>query len=235
MRIDTVYDLGGPDAAGRLRARVAGATVDRGPARRSASGPSWTAWLSASVALAIPGAGHVLLGRVRAGALWLGAVAVLGSVVVCTWSFLPRLWQAAAVLGLPSEASVWMLAGAAAGLALVHPASVLSARLLVPRGTPHPAIATSASAVVPGWGQLLNGDIVRAGVFLLAAWLAAGAWALASDPIQEILVAYRLRLPGPIDFLGTAPARWALLAAIWPLAAYDAGASARLARTRAAP
>jgi hypothetical protein len=235
MQIDTVYDLGSHDAAtAAARPRFASAVARAAAGLRPESRPraSWTAWLSASAALVIPGAGHVLLGRVRAGLVWLGVAALAGAVGAATWGFLPRLWQAAAVLGLPSEAAVWTLGGAAAAIALLHPASVLSARLLAPRGTPHPAIASSASAVVPGWGQVLNGDLVRAGLFLVAAWLAVGAWTLASGPVQDLLVAYRLRLPAPIELLGSAPARWALVAAIWPLAIYDAGASARLARER---
>jgi len=242
MNTDTIYDLGemtavptapaGPAAPGVARSRPNSPGLRRGSPRPTGAVASVPAWLPASAAVAIPGAGHLVLGRVRSGLSWLGTASLLGAIVAAVWRFLPRLWQAAAVLGLPSEAAVWTLGAAAAAIALVHPASALSARALVPRGTPHPVVTCSASAIVPGWGQLWNRDLARAGLFLVGTWVVVAAWTLSSHPVQELLVAYRLHLPAPLALLATAPARWALVAGIWPLAVYDAGASAYAARRR---
>ena len=248
MESDTIYDLGDVPSAPATPAEPAASARPADPAvprarpmnrpppgsRVRAAGanrlPATGAWLPASAAMAVPGAGHFLQGRLRAGLFWLAAVALMATVVAGMWQFLPRLWQAFAVLGLPSEAAVWTLGTVAAAIPLVHSASVLSSRALAPRAAPHPAIACSASALVPGWGQVLNRDLIRAAWFLLGAWVTVAAWTLASGPVQELLVAYRLNLPAPLDLLRSAPARWALIAGIWPLSAYDAGASAVMAR-----
>jgi hypothetical protein len=203
--------------------------------RRSFSSRSATllappSWLLASAAVVVPGGGHLLLGHLWSGLAWLGAVSLLGAIVGGAWQALPRLWRAVAVMGLPPEAAVWTVGAAAAAIALFHSASVLSARALAPDATPHPVLACAASALVPGWGQVLNRDLVRAGLLLVGAWTVVIAWVLASHPVQEMLSVYRLQLPAPLSLLGAAPARWALVAGLWPLAVYDAGASAYMAR-----
>ena len=160
------------------------------------------------------------------GAIWAASFVVLLGALAGSWGILPRLWAASAALGLRPEASVWFLGALAAAIVVVHLVSVLSVHARSApyvSGSPHPALTASASAVVPGWGQLLNGHGVRGALLVLAGWTFVLAWILAAPAFQEMLVAYQLRLPSPLAVLAGATARWALPAALWPLAIYDAG------------
>jgi len=185
----------------------------------------------ASVAMILPGGGHLLQARLKAGVLWLGTSVVVGSLIGLIASMLPRFWEALPVMGLPAEAAVWSLAALAGLFAVLHVASTLSVRAVPTADRAiRPTLACIASGVVPGWGQVLNGDLVRAGLILTAAWFCAATWVAASTPFQELMTQYQLQLPQPLDALIAAPVRWAFTAALWPLAVYDAGASAYLSR-----
>jgi len=59
-----------------------------------------------------------------------------------------------------------------------------------PRGA---AVASLASLLIPGWGQLLNGNLVRSGLLLVC------------GPVEEMLIAYQLYLPPPFALLASDP------------------------------
>ena len=173
----------------------------------------------------MPGAGHLVQKRYVAGAVWALTTALFVSALTGAWAILPRLWAASGALGLPPQASVWCLGILLAGIATLHLASVLAVQwreLPLLRGGPHPAGAAAASAVVPGWGQLMNGHAFRGGLFVSLAWAVALSWILAAPGVQEMLIAYNLHLPGPLALLADTTSRWALPAALWPIAVYDA-------------
>jgi hypothetical protein len=181
------------------------------------------------LALLVPGSGHALQRRYVSGAAWAASFFALVGALLGAWQILPRLWAAALALGLPPHTAVWLLGALCVGVAAVHGVSVLTARARVPLGTSgaaHPVLASGASLIVPGWGQLLNGHLVRGGLFLFAAWTIALSWLLAATPVQEMLLAYQLYLPEPLGALSSQTFRWALPAAVWPLAVYDAGVAA---------
>jgi hypothetical protein len=187
--------------------------------------------LAASAAIFVPGSGH-LIARDLQGALFfssaLGFVTALGWAL---WQTLDRLLPTLALL----EVASWSLAVIFAMLyllaAALHVLNVLDAhaarlRACLPRRA-HPILAALASAVVPGWGQVLAGKRGRAALFLSALWALGAAWLLALAPIRETLG--RLGLPLPlddrlIDHYGPI----VLLAAtgvVWTIATWDAAAT----------
>lgn len=238
MELDSIYDLG------EVRVPRSAPTVRQPSVKRPAPAPrssnlqavSRSTWSSpvlvpSSVTLLVPGGGHLLQGRFKSGIALLGSAIFLGAAMAGMVAGLPRLWKAAGALGLPPEASLWALGGFAGLLVGIQVVSVLSVRSYGSAARPlHPAISCAASGLVPGWGQILNGDLVRGGLFLLAGWMTAATWMLASTPFQQFLDAYRLHLPELLSAWSAEPTCWALTAALWPLAVYDAGASAYVAR-----
>jgi hypothetical protein len=179
-----------------------------------------------SAAVFMPGLGHVLQKRYVAGAVWALGTALLVSSLTGCWAILPRMWAASEALGLPAQASVWLLGILLAAIATVHVSSVLAVQWMVHsdlQGGSHPAGAACASALIPGWGQLLNGHAFRGGLFLVLGWTVAISWILAAPGVQEMLIAYALHFPEPLATLAGPTCRWALPAALSPLAVYDAG------------
>jgi hypothetical protein len=209
------------------------ATTRAAPAVKPTPKRTVLAFLPVSLSLFVPGSGHVLQRRYVAGIAWAGSFFALLGALAGSWSILPRLWAAADALGAPPQAAIWVLGVLAVLTAAVHEIGVLFAgayaRPRLSSGV-HPAAASVASLLIPGWGQLLNGHLVRGGLFLFVVWSVVAAWLLASAPVQEMLIAYQLHLPAPLAALASEPVRWALAAAVWPLAVYDAGLSARAAR-----
>ena len=238
MELDSIYDLGEVRTARPAPTPPPPSVKRPAPAARSpelhavrASTWSSPVLVPASITLLVPGGGHLLQGRFKSGIALLGSAIFLGAAIAGMVAGLPRLWKAAGALELPPEASLWALGALAGSLVVIQVVSVLSVRSYRSAARPpYPAISCIASGLVPGWGQVLNGNLVRGGLFLLAGWITAAAWMLASPPFQQFLEAYRLHLPEFLSALSAAPACWALTAALWPLAVYDAGASAYLAR-----
>jgi hypothetical protein len=167
------------------------------------------------------------------GIFYLSSIAFLG---VLTWSILTtfdRLTGTLALLEVSLALPLWILVtayGCAAGL---HVAGVLNAatgRTAAARQTPPAFVPGLASALVPGWGQLLNGDRARAGVFLGSLWAVAAVWIVGSSAATEFFNTYvtsvgsweqTLRQPAVAW-----TARWTLPVLLWGLAIYDAASSA---------
>jgi hypothetical protein len=231
-----VYDLGEVRDASRERRTTRPPVVSSplgpktdttrvAPPRRAAKAVRPPVLLSTSLSLLVPGSGHALQRRYVSGAVWAASFFGLAGALLGAWQILPRLWAAASALGLPPHAAVWLLGTLCVGVAAVHGISALAARTHValgPSGAAHPLLASGASLVIPGWGQLLNGHLLRGGLFLFAAWTIVLSWLVASTPVQEMLIVYQLYLPEPLGTLSSETFRWALPAALWPLAVYDA-------------
>jgi hypothetical protein len=118
-----------------------------------------------------------------------------------------------------------------AAVAALNVLSVLDAhgarlRACLPR-TAHPILGALASAVVPGWGQVLCGKRGRAALFLSLLWVVGAGWILALPLTRETLARLRLTLPfSPEQMDQVAPV--ALLVAtgiVWGIAVWDAAAT----------
>ncbi len=197
---------------------AAGARTSIGPGRA----------LAGTLSLLLPGAGQVVRGDLTTGVFFLTAFGFLGTLGWALLGTTDRWVLTLDVLGYPRELGVCALAALFILAGMLHLASVMNAGGSLPeRGqAPHPATAGVASAIVPGWGQLLNGDLGRATLFLGAAWAVTGVWVVGSAPAGSLLRSLDLALPDALANLCAPGARWTLTAVLWALAVYDAAASA---------
>ena len=222
----TVWDLG--EVTDRPAPRVA--KQQGAPDRPARSGsvhgrrPSRHAneidWI-AGFAMVAPGVPDLLRGRRTTGLFFLSMFGFVGALGWAVFATLDRLAPTLVLLGLPPESAVWALGGLFAIAVSLHLANVATsdpARL----GAPPSPVAALSSALVPGWGQLLNGDVARAMVFAAGAWTVAGMWVLASPWLGDLLAARNLVLPPVLTALTSPPARWAATAVVSALAVYDA-------------
>lgn len=236
MNDEAVYDLGEVDQ-GYRRPRhtvVQGASREprrRGLRERSGGDGGWEGFLEAGsvgIALFVPGAGHVLRGRIATGLFFLASIGFLGTLAWALLGTLDRLGPTLALLGLPSAGGVWALGGIFVLAAVLHVASVAGA--VEDGSSPGPVGAGIASGLIPGWGQALTGRRLSAALFLSGCWIVAAAWALVLPPVRALLQAQELELPRVLALLSSPVVRWSLPAVIWTLAVYDA--ALRAARGR---
>jgi hypothetical protein len=238
MQETTIYDLGevGIDPT---PARAEPSTR-RPPAPREAARTTFTPVVAAapapyrgfgfagSLSLFLPGAGQLARRQWTAGLFFISS---LGFLVTLGWALLVtlgRLTETLAVLGHPRETGVWALGLLYLGAAVLHVWSVLSGASTADYGAgpPHPVLAGAASLLLPGWGQVLNGDHKRAALFLSSLWVIGAAWILAAPQTQQLLFSLDLYLPSGLMLFCSAAVRWTLPAVVWSLAVYDAAASA---------
>ena len=216
-----VYDLGSLEPAPPLRPVAAPQTVAE-PAAKPPAGFDWRGSLS----LFLPGSGRLLGGRTASGLFFicsLGFLVALGWAVLAT---IDRLSGTLEVLGYARAASVWALAVIYVAAATLHVANLLGAERTAFAGRPHPAVAGIASLLVPGWGQVLNGDRIRAASFVGMLWVGAAAWILAAPQTAALFESLRLYMPDGIALLASPAVRWTVPPVVWALAVYDAVSSA---------
>ncbi|ANM29651.1 hypothetical protein ABI59_08765 [Acidobacteria bacterium Mor1] len=243
----TVYDLGDISSAAKPRqaprrpvtTQPTAAPPPRAapiPGKNPAHSQRWQALqpgaaTAGTLSLFLPGAGQALLGRPKLGLFF---VSLLGLFVCCGWAVLAtleRLNDTAALLGAPRSLASWILVVLFAAGAATHLAAVLHAHDLGEarrgRSRPWPVVSMIASLLIPGWGQVLNGDRIRAVLFLGGLWHLAGAWIVVLPVLRYLIespmVPVRPLLLGPV-----------LLACstcvLWILATYDAAAGATMRR-----
>ena len=212
------YDLGEIDRPGittrRESSRVAPPEPRRGAPPR----------FCASLTLLLPGAGQLVAGRPGAAGLHLSLLALVASLGWAVWVTLERVAATASVLGASRGLGLWVLGGLYACVAFCHLGAVLGCARPDPetdRGVP-PWVAGFASILLPGWGQVLNGQRQRAALLLAGLWLSGFSWLLVSPLLHEQLQRLDLHLPAELTLLGAPALRWTLPAVIWALAVYDA-------------
>jgi len=234
----SAYDLGNLDFGSPAGTEtVVSRPLPRRPvARRAPRRPARTAAASAAVvppafdvcgslSVFIPGTGQILRGEIVAGMFYLVAMAFLASLAWAILGTLGRLAPTLDLLGYPPAAAAWALCGLFVAACALHLSCVIDAGSSDARA-PHPAVAAVASLVVPGWGQVLNGDRLRAALFLGLLWLAAAGWIMVSEPAASFLGRLGLYLPMWAKILRSPAARWTLPAIVWTLSVYDAASRA---------
>ena len=181
--------------------------------------------LPGGLSLLLPGSGQIARGEVAKGFFILTFMAFLGVAGWAIYGTADSLAATLTLLGYPPAVAVWMLGALYSTGALVHMGSVVSAS--PGRTQPHhPALAGLASLIVPGWGQILNGNRARAVLFLGSLWLVGSGWLLSMPAAQQMLDSMSLDLPLALTILAAPLARWLFPAVVWTLAVYDAAASA---------
>jgi hypothetical protein len=235
-----VEDVVGSAAAEVRRAAVAPASptrVTRQPARprpsRVARGWQPGPGLTGSLSVIFPGTGQIVAGEAGIGLFLIAAagfVAAVGWAVLATFD---RMIPTLELLEMPASWPMWSLVGLFACAAAIHVFGAVHAQGLgvhyEPARTPHPVVSGIASAILPGWGQLLNGHRVRAALLLAGVWLLAAMALLVSAPvhpaIQELTATAAATVP-----LKLGRGILITVAAVgWSLAVYDgvAGAMSR--------
>jgi hypothetical protein len=173
------------------------------------------------------------LGRITEGLFYVSTLAFLGALSAAILETVDRLVPTLELLGRSTAWVCWMLGVAFVLGAALHLAAVWTAwrpgdgreyRAL------HPAVPAAASLIVPGWGQVLNGDRLRAMLFLGGCWIVAGTWILSSAWATDLFNTYA-PVVAPWEQSARAPLamwtlRWTAPVVLWSLAVYDAMASA---------
>lgn len=187
--------------------------------------------LTGSLSLFVPGAGQLAAGDATT-ALFFAASA--GFVAAATWALRAtweRLLPTLDLLGWPRAGLALMLVVLGVAAACLHVAAILHAFAARhpegDRGPAHPAAAGLASAILPGWGQILAGKPGRAAFFVSWLWACAAAWILVTPAGTAAATQLGFDMPaalrdgwGPVAMI-TAPAVG------WVLAVYDAAVSAK--------
>jgi len=206
-------------------ARRDGAAIEVPWESKKRPAPDW----AASLSLFVPGGTHLVRTDVPQGLCYLAVTAFLATLAWAVLATLDRLGPTLGLFELRPESPVWILGGLLLAAAAVHVTNVATAPTSPSRKSIacHPTVAGVASFVFPGWGQVLNGDRGRAVGFLVGLWVVATAWILAAAPVQSLLAAQNLYLPGPLQMLASPAVRWTLPAVLWTLAVYDAVLRAR--------
>jgi TM2 domain-containing membrane protein YozV len=223
---ESIYDLGEihleESRAARPAASPGGFSVSYArPTRAAGPGPG----LTGSLSLIVPGTGQIVAGEGTWGLFFasaMGFVAALGWALLAT---LERLVPTLDLLGVPRIALVATFGALAACACALHVSAAVQAHSLRDHGDrarPHPALAAVASALVPGWGQILVGHRVRAALFLLAAWALGIVWLAVTPAVASTLDACGFPVPpalmdgwGPVVLV-------AVPIAVWAVGIYDA-------------
>ncbi len=230
----TIYDLGNLDgvavSAGSGGQRRKG---DTAPLRAATARPAALAHpasgfdVSGTLSLFLPGMGQMVRGEVALGLFFIVWLAFLGVFSWAAATTLDRITETLRLLELPGAPGLWVICGAFALAALLHLANILTADPYpgMPRAA-HPVAAGIASAIVPGWGQVLNGSYKRACLFVASLWIVAAIWILALPGLQAYLAELRLYIPDNVLVVTHPAVRWTAPAVIWALAVYDAASTA---------
>jgi hypothetical protein len=230
----SVYDLGEVDKGDRPDRPQAD------PQRRTAPRPAWSSAapaqttagdrfdLSGSLSFFLPGSGQLVRGEWAHGLFFLASIGFLFTLGWAVVGTMDRLTETVVLLGHPRGVGLWILGSIYAAAAGLHLINVLTRDAGASgSGATHGVVAGCASAVMPGWGQVLNGHPRRAALFLGGLWLIGASWLLVSQPAQELYVALDVHLPRALELFSSAPVRWTLPAVVWALAIYDASVGGR--------
>jgi TM2 domain-containing membrane protein YozV len=192
-----------------------------------------------SLSLFLPGTTQLLYGRLSRGLFFITSLLFIAVFCRAVIGTLDRLAPTLELLGSSATAAFWSLAVAFACAAALHLAAISNAHecKLTVRSM-HPAVPGVASAIIPGWGQLLNGDRVRSLLFIAGGWLAAAVWIVSSDASARLLDGYAPAVT-PLEMSLRNPTilwmfKWTIPVVLWTLAVYDASASA-VARRKSCP
>lgn len=225
-----VYDLGEvlpgsaaatrstqPRAAPRVLAPAAAATA---PSRRSFD------TIADSLELFVPGTGQLLRARWSDGLSVLTGTGFLIALAWAIWETMDRLSATLTALGYPAQGGVYALGLIYACLAGLHAGNILYGTT---RGSvrAHPVIAGFASALFPGWGQLLNRQPAKAALCVAGLWTVGIAWLLAAPWTGAWFAAQGLAVRPGFELLSSPGVLWTAPIVLWVLSVYDAVATAR--------
>jgi len=184
-----------------------------------------------TASLVLPGTGQMLRGEFALGLFYLSSMGLIAAVIWALVTSLERVTETLRTLEYPGAPALWAIAVSFGAAILLHLGSILSASPSGPK-SPHPILAGLASAVLPGWGQVLNGAYRRACLFVCGAWIVAAMWILSLPVVHEGLAEVRLFIPDEVLAVCSPAVRFTAPVLIWALGLYDAVATATSRRRR---
>lgn len=237
----SVYDLGelerAPAAAKRdPQIRAASGIATAAPAAAPAPAVARTATVAPSVRpidaitdsleLFVPGTGQLLRGRWSDGLSVLAGVGFLLALAWAIWETLDRLAGTLTALGYTAAGGIYALAMIYVCLAMLHAGNVLFGTTRGPERA-HPIVAGVASALIPGWGQLINRQPAKAAAFVTGLWIVGIVWLLASPSTVALFDAYGLTFRPRFELFSKPVVLWTAPIVLWALSVYDAVATSR--------
>lgn len=223
---DSFYDLGEIhlEERGSPERSASAVAVPSSPRMPRAAGPG--PGLTGSLSLFVPGAGQIVAGETAWGLFFLSSG---GFVAAFAWALVEtveRLLPTLDLLGVPRVSLIATFGALAACGCALHIGAASQAHALRDDGkrggTPHPAVTGIASALVPGWGQLLAGHRVRGALFLFAAWALGLSWLAVTPQVSAVLDACGFPVPAAVRDGWGPVALVALPLAVWAVGIYDA-------------
>jgi len=196
------------------------------------------AWVSASASLVVWGTGQWLNGQRSLAILFV----VLEALAASTVYSLSRTWETWVWFGHIFFVDAASMRAAAFFIGLLVPATGMAAVLQAylharnegARVFSGPTLLPSAtSLLVPGWGQLLNDQVIKAGVFL-AAW-SFSLYVLAISTLWPAFWSSFDRTPRPLASASYSVLELSAMGVaglVWVVAMYDAFLTARLRHER---
>jgi hypothetical protein len=187
-----------------------------------------------SLSLFLPGGAHLLRGQIREGFFFQVTACFFIAMVWAILDSLHRLGPNLELLGLPAEWAVWTLGILFVAASMLYIINLITAPASCGssggRHNCHPVVAGIASFLMPGWGQMLSGDRLRAVPFVLGVWIVSASWILVSPATQALLAEQNMVLPSWMEVFTSPVVRWTLPAVILVLAVYGAVVRAQAVR-----
>ena len=232
----SIYDLGSLDPTpglGRSAAQNGGGRAPAPPTvpLRAAPARHFSAAYSpfdlyGTASLVLPGTGQMLRGEFALGLFFLSSMGLMAALIWAIFTTLDRVTETLRVLDYPGAPALWAIAVSFGAGVLLHLGSILSASPDAMPKRAHPIVAGLASAVLPGWGQVLNGCYRRASLIVCGAWVVGVMWILALPVVHERLAEVRLFIPDEVLTACQPAVRYTAPVVVWALALYDAVATA---------
>lgn len=185
--------------------------------------------LSGSLSLWIPGTGQIAMGETQLGILYLSVLGFAGALGWALFDSLDRLVDTFRLFDYPGAAAFWLLALVYFTGSIAYLSNVLSATAHADghrANTASPVLCGIASGILPGWGQVLNGDRMRAILFLTSVLALVAIGVTLTPRAFELLDGFGLYLPYWKQLHAAPTLRWTVPILIWALAVYDAVQSA---------
>ena len=231
MSDDTaVYNLGEVEpAVAKPQLRAAQAIpAPAGAAARVTMSPSTRPVdaITDSLELFLPGTGQLLRGRWSDGLAVLAASGFLLAMAWAIWGTLDRIAATLTALGYSAAGGIYALVMVYVCLAILHAGNLLYGTTRGPQRA-HPIVSGVASALIPGWGQLINRQPAKAATFVAGLWVVGIIWLLGSPWTVALFDAHKLTFRPGFELFSSPALLWTVPIVLWALSIYDAVATSR--------
>ena len=178
-----------------------------------------------SLGLFVPGAGQLVRGHWSDGLFVLSSTTFLLTLGWAIWTSLERLPGTLSALGWVPHGGLYALGMIYVGLAWIHAGNLLYSTSRGPARTA-PVVAGCASALMPGWGQLLNRQPLKASLIVAGLWVTGLTWLLGSSWVSNLFASQGVTLRWGVELFSSPAIMWTAPIVLWALAVLDAASTA---------